>query len=68
MTKNDLLANDSIRSLVSGMGDPNRDKLATVYHQDRILDDKTLLIAYRNSWIARKIVDIPALDALPYRS
>ena len=61
--KNDLF-NDSLRSLTSGMGDPSRDKLATVFHQDRILDDQMLLAAYRNSWIARKIVDIPALDSL----
>lgn len=56
--------NDSLRSLTSGMGDPARDKMATVFHQDRILDDQMLLAAYRNSWIARKIVDIPALDSL----
>jgi phage-related protein (TIGR01555 family) len=58
------LANDSLRSFTSGLGDPTRDKAATVFHSDRILTDADLLTSYRNSWIARKIVDIPALDAL----
>ncbi len=61
---NDLLTTDSLRSLVSGMGDPNHDKAATVFHVNRVLDDASLLISYRNSWIAGKIVDIPALDSL----
>lgn len=64
MKTNDLRANDSLRSLVSGMGDPSRDKLATVFHQNRILDEHSLIASYRNSWIVRKIVDIPALDSL----
>lgn len=57
-------SNDSIRSLTSGMGDIGHDKLATAFHQNRILDDVQLSTIYRNSWIAKKIVDIPALDAL----
>ena len=31
------LQNDSLRSLVSGMGDPTLDKSASVFYTDRIL-------------------------------
>lgn len=61
---NDLMTTDSLRSLVSGMGDPMHDKMATVFHQDRMLSDASLMISYRNSWISSKIVDIPAMDSL----
>lgn len=61
---NDLLANDSLRSLTSGMGDPNFDKSASVYYGSHLLSDDMLLNAYRNSWVAKKVVNIPALDAL----
>lgn len=56
--------NDSLRSLTSGMGDPAHDKAAGVFHMDRLLSDAALLTSYRNSWIAGKIVDIPAMDAI----
>lgn len=46
------------------MGDPFRDKAATVYYAQGNLSDEQIQISYRNSWIARKIVDIPALDSL----
>lgn len=55
---------DSLRSLITGLGDPNRDKASSLYYQDHVLSDPQLLTAYRNTWLARKIIDIPALDAL----
>lgn len=55
---------DSLRSFVSGLGDPARDKTASLVYMDTLLSDDQLMTAYRNSWIARKIVDIPAMDAL----
>ncbi|QIG74953.1 putative portal protein [Rhizobium phage RHph_I65] len=57
--------NDSLRSLLTGLGDPNRDKaaLGSLGYMDYVLDDQQLWSAYRNSWIARKIVNIPAQDA-----
>lgn len=61
---NNLMTNDSLRSLTSGMGDPAHDKAATVFHVDRLLSDTSLITSYRNSWIAAKIVDIPAMDTL----
>jgi len=55
---------DSLRSLITGMGDPSIDKSASVVYGHHILTDLQLLNAYRNTWLAKKIVNIPALDAL----
>lgn len=58
------LTTDSLRSLITGLGDPTLDKSASVVYGNTILSDQQLINAYRNTWLARKIVDIPALDAL----
>lgn len=58
-----MLANDSLRSLIAGMGDPSRDKLASTSYGASTLDDTQLLNAYQTSWMVRKAVDIPAQDA-----
>lgn len=55
---------DSLRSLITGMGDPNVDKSAAVFYGNLVLSDNQLHNAYRNTWLAKKIVNIPALDAL----
>lgn len=55
---------DTLRSLVAGLGDPSRDKLASAYYGEQFLDDNQLLNIYRSNWIGRKIVDIPAMDAI----
>lgn len=55
---------DSLRSLITGLGDPLLDKSASVMYGHNILSDLQLLNAYRNTWLAKKIVNIPALDAL----
>lgn len=57
-------ASDSLRSLITGMGDPSLDKSAGLFYADNILNDQQLMAAYRNTWLAKKIVNIPALDAL----
>lgn len=54
---------DNLRSLITGLGDPERDKMAATRYFDTVLGDEQLLYAFRNSWIARKAVTIPALDA-----
>lgn len=59
-----LPTSDSLRSLITGMGDPLIDKSASVMYGHTILSDLQLLNAYRNTWLAKKIVNIPALDAL----
>ena len=55
---------DSLRSLIGGLGNPERDKQASVYHGAPVVDRQQLENAYAGNWIARKIVDIPARDAL----
>jgi phage-related protein (TIGR01555 family) len=56
--------NDGLKSLVSGLGDPARDKLAGSSYGSRVLTDNELKDLYETSWMAAKIVDIPANDAL----
>lgn len=55
---------DSLRSLLGALGDPERDKLASTRYFDTLLSDDQLLNSFRNSWIARKAVTIPAMDAV----
>ena len=55
---------DSLRSLLGNLGNKDRDKAAGVYFEENFLDDEQLIAAYGNSWIARKVIDIPARDAL----
>ena len=56
--------NDSLRNLVSGMGDPSRDKAANAYYCASTITDDQLTNAYDTSWLARKVVDVVAHDAL----
>ncbi|MBX4889785.1 anti-CBASS protein Acb1 family protein [Rhizobium bangladeshense] len=59
-----LRANDSLRSVVAGLGDPLRDKMATAYYGLQFLDDVQLAAIYKSNWLGKKIVDIPAMDAV----
>ena len=56
--------NDSLTSYVAGLGRHDRDKAATAHYQPSYINDFELINAYNTSWIAKKIVDIPAADAL----
>jgi phage-related protein (TIGR01555 family) len=56
--------NDSLRNFVAGLGDPFRDKLAGAYYGFQMLDDFELGNIYRSNWLGRKIIDIPAMDAV----
>lgn len=56
--------NDSLRSVVAGLGDPMRDKMATATYGLTFLDDAQLAAIYKSNWLGRKIVDIPAMDAI----
>lgn len=58
------LVNDGLQSLYGGLGDLNRDKAAGVHYGLPYMTPPMLLNAYRSSWLARKIVDIPAGDAI----
>ena len=53
---------DGLASMVAGLG-TERDKAASVYYTDPVIDQQQLVAAYRSAWLPRKIVDIPALDS-----
>lgn len=53
---------DGLQSLVAGLG-TDRDKAVTTGYVAPLLTDEQIINAYRGSWLARKIVDIPALDS-----
>lgn len=56
--------NDSLVSLVAGLGDPMRDKLAGASYGMLSLNRLELANIYRSNWIGRKIVHIPAEDSI----
>lgn len=53
---------DGLASAIAGLG-TERDKAASVYYTDPVIDQQQLVAAYRGAWLPRKIVDIPALDS-----
>jgi len=53
---------DGLRSLISNLGNPLKDKAAaTAYGYTRLTDDQ-LIAAYATSWAARKLINVPAGD------
>lgn len=56
--------NDGLTSLISNMGNPGKDKAASTAYTSRRLTDDQLIAAYSSSWIARKLVNLPANDML----
>lgn len=59
-----MRANDSLRSVVAGLGDPMRDKMAMTTYGFQMLDELQIANIYRSNWMGRKAVDIPALDSV----
>ena len=55
---------DGIRSFTSGMGMQEHDKSATASYFAPLLTYLDIKNSYRSSWVARKIVDVPANDSL----
>jgi phage-related protein (TIGR01555 family) len=53
---------DGLANSLSGLN-TERDKAAHSYYAEPTIDPAELINAYRGSWMARKIVDIPALDS-----
>ena len=53
---------DGLQNVVANLG-TDRDKAAGSIYVQTVMDDQLLMNAYRGSWLARKIVDIPAFDA-----
>lgn len=56
------MINDGLANVLAGLG-TERDKAAASYYTAPELSAEQLSNAYRTSWVARKIVDIPALDS-----
>ncbi len=54
---------DGLQSLATRLG-TTADKAATVSYAVNMLDDQQLEAAFRSSWVMRKVVTIPALDAV----
>lgn len=59
-----MRANDSLRSVVAGLGDPMRDKMAMTTYGFQMLDELQIANIYRSNWMGRKAVNIPALDSV----
>lgn len=55
---------DTLMNLAAGLGDPARDKMAGAYYGFQCLDDFQLGNIYRSTWLGKKIIDIPAMDAV----
>lgn len=53
---------DGITSLVANLG-TQRDKAATVEYVENVYEEHEIRAIYRTSWLANKIVDIPAFDS-----
>jgi len=53
---------DGLQSLATRLG-TSSDKAATASYAINVLDDQQLEAAFRTSWVARKVVTIPAMDA-----
>ena len=58
-----MMIMDRLVNLITGMGG-SRDKSAAGTFSERILSDAELEAMYRDDWIAKKIVRIPAYDML----
>lgn len=52
---------DGLESLTASLGTA-RDKATSVAYVETYVDDQQLTAAYKTSWLAKKIVDIPATD------
>lgn len=59
-----LYMGDGLQSFTAGLGDPMRDKMATASYGQTYLDDEQIMALYRNNAIARKIIEIPAMDSV----
>lgn len=53
---------DGLVNLVANLGTP-RDKAASTFYGLPMLSDQEANNAYRGTWLARKVIDIPAMDS-----
>ena len=57
-----MLMHDGFQNVVANLG-TSRDKAFAGGYYSRVYSSAEMLNAYRSSWLPRKIVDIPAMDA-----
>lgn len=57
-----VMIGDGLSNAMSGLN-TERDKAAHSYYAEPTIDPMELVNAFRGSWMARKIVEIPALDS-----
>lgn len=55
--------NDGLRNLMTGMGTEADKFTQTAFAAGIEIDQGTLDVIYRNDWVGRKVVDLPAFDA-----
>ena len=55
---------DGLTSVITSQGDPERDKLAATSFSGVKLSDDQIRNAYTMGWMAKRLVDVPARDAL----
>ena len=55
---------DGLKSLIGNMGNPERDKAAASAYSYVVIPDNQLIASYATSWVAKKLVDVPAQDML----
>lgn len=60
---------DSLKSFIGNLGHAGRDKAASTYFADTNLTPQQVDVMYRTNWMAKRTVDLPAMDALsPWRT
>jgi len=52
---------DGLESITASLGTA-RDKASSVVYAETYINDEELTAAYKTSWLARKIIDVPATD------
>lgn len=55
---------DGLTSVITSQGDPTRDKLAATSFTGVLLSDQQINSAYKTSWMAKRLINVPARDAL----
>ncbi len=55
---------DTLSSFVNNLGKAGQDKAASVGYTLSLLSDQELQTIYRDTWLAGKIIDIPAFDSV----
>lgn len=58
------VSTDGLESMLSGIGDPTKDKAAATSYTPSYINDHQIINSYRSGWIVPKLIDVPANDTL----